>query len=110
MAATLKLLVDINSKKVVYAEAGKEFVDFLLGLMELPLASILRLLHKSDQIGDLSLGKVYQSARFIDGSYLQDDELRYHVINPICTPYSKVKQTSVLQSLVPGAQESYTNY
>ncbi|XP_021721060.1 uncharacterized protein LOC110688605 [Chenopodium quinoa] len=62
MGITLKLLVNKESKKVVYAEAGKEFVDFLLGLMDLPLGSILRIL------SSLSLGKIYESAKSIEGS------------------------------------------
>ena len=38
---TLKLLIDNKSKRVVNAEAGNDFVDFLFGLMQVPLGSIM---------------------------------------------------------------------
>ncbi|KAK9111506.1 hypothetical protein Scep_019025 [Stephania cephalantha] len=39
---TVKLLVDRKANKVLFAEAGKDFVDFLICLLSLPLASVLR--------------------------------------------------------------------
>uniref|UniRef100_A0A2N9ECT6 SHSP domain-containing protein n=1 Tax=Fagus sylvatica TaxID=28930 RepID=A0A2N9ECT6_FAGSY len=38
---TLKLLKNNNSNKVVFPEAGKEFVDFLFGLLQISLGSIM---------------------------------------------------------------------
>jgi hypothetical protein len=46
-AISLKLLVNSNSRKVLFAGAGKEFVDFLFGLMQIPIGSIMGLLLES---------------------------------------------------------------
>ncbi|PPD71331.1 hypothetical protein GOBAR_DD31799 [Gossypium barbadense] len=35
---SLKLLIDTKGKRVLYAEAGKDFVDFLFNILLLPLA------------------------------------------------------------------------
>ncbi|CAL1406844.1 unnamed protein product [Linum trigynum] len=43
---TLKLLVDKKSHKVLFGEAGKEFVDFLFTILSLPLGTVTRLLSK----------------------------------------------------------------
>ncbi|KAL5734806.1 hypothetical protein ACOSP7_032667 [Xanthoceras sorbifolium] len=37
----LKLLVDTKAKKVILAEAGKGFIDFLIHLLSLPLATVV---------------------------------------------------------------------
>ncbi|KAK9136833.1 hypothetical protein Sjap_007427 [Stephania japonica] len=48
---TLKLLVDNKSNRVLFAEAKKDFVDFLLALSTLPLGSITRFLTTKDMMG-----------------------------------------------------------
>ncbi|KAG0477480.1 hypothetical protein HPP92_014321 [Vanilla planifolia] len=40
----LKLLVDNQSKKVLFAEADKDFIDFMFSLLTLPLGSVIKLL------------------------------------------------------------------
>ncbi|KAJ6767960.1 hypothetical protein OIU74_021765 [Salix koriyanagi] len=44
---SLKLLIDTNGNKFVFAEAGKNFVDFLLHLLAFPVGTVMRLLKKS---------------------------------------------------------------
>jgi hypothetical protein len=41
---SLKLLVYKSSNKVLFVDAGKEFVDFLFGLIHIPIGSIMGLL------------------------------------------------------------------
>ncbi|KAB1226026.1 hypothetical protein CJ030_MR1G025243 [Morella rubra] len=41
---SLTLTIDSSSDKVVFAEAGKEFVDFLFGLLQIPIGSMMGLL------------------------------------------------------------------
>ncbi|CAL1374444.1 unnamed protein product [Linum trigynum] len=41
---SLKLVIDKREKKVLCAEAGKDFVDFLFNFLTMPLVSLLRLL------------------------------------------------------------------
>ncbi|CAN1131035.1 hypothetical protein LINPERHAP2_LOCUS6164 [Linum perenne] len=56
---TLKLLIDKKSNRVLFAEAGKEFVDFLFSILSLPLGTVIRLLSKDKMVG--CLGNLYQS-------------------------------------------------
>lgn len=56
---SLKLLVDSKRHKVLFAEAGKDFVDFLFTLLSLPVGTVIRLLAKHGMVG--SLGKLYES-------------------------------------------------
>ncbi|XP_059664435.1 uncharacterized protein LOC132310262 [Cornus florida] len=65
----LKLLVN-KARNVLFAEAGKDFVDFLFGLLGMPLGSIMALLIERGKTTFGSLGSVYRSARGFDNSYL----------------------------------------
>ncbi|KAK3140906.1 hypothetical protein QOZ80_5AG0407620 [Eleusine coracana subsp. coracana] len=42
---SLKLLVETKSKKVLFAVAGKEFVDFVFSLLTLPIGAVPKVLH-----------------------------------------------------------------
>ncbi|KAL7127203.1 hypothetical protein ABFS83_14G239600 [Erythranthe nasuta] len=65
----LKLLIDTKGKRVLYAEAGKEFADFLFQILSLPLATIVSLLRKRDTFG--SLTNLYESMENLNNSYMQ---------------------------------------
>jgi hypothetical protein len=47
---SLKVIVDRERNKVLYAEAGKDFVDALLSFLTLPLGTIARLVAKQSNI------------------------------------------------------------
>ncbi|KAH7838593.1 hypothetical protein Vadar_028740 [Vaccinium darrowii] len=79
---TLKLLVDTKSNKVVYAEAKKDFVDFLFGLLELPIGTVLSLLINRGMSGSGSLGKIHESVKTLDQEYLQSDQTRKALLSP----------------------------
>jgi hypothetical protein len=49
----LKVFVDKEKSRVVFAESGKEFVDVLFSFLTLPLGTIVRLLDKQSQAGCL---------------------------------------------------------
>ncbi|KAM5556253.1 hypothetical protein ABKV19_023910 [Rosa sericea] len=68
---TLKLLIDTKGHKVLYAESGKEFVDFLFTIMSLPVGTVIRLLSKDSMVG--SLGKLYDSIESIGDIYMLPD-------------------------------------
>ncbi|XP_044508889.1 uncharacterized protein LOC123227834 [Mangifera indica] len=57
----LKLPVDNEAKKVLFAEAGKEIADFLIYLLSLPVGTVARLLEKKSMVG--CLGNLYQSIK-----------------------------------------------
>lgn len=56
---SLKLLIDTKGHKVLFAEAGKDFVDFIFTLLALPVGTVIRLLSKDNMVS--SLGKLYDS-------------------------------------------------
>ncbi|KAF8041926.1 hypothetical protein BT93_A0506 [Corymbia citriodora subsp. variegata] len=51
---SLKLVVDKSKRTVIFAEAGKEFVDFLLHLLVLPVGQAVQLLTKTGVVGSLT--------------------------------------------------------
>ncbi|PNX56665.1 hypothetical protein L195_g058319, partial [Trifolium pratense] len=53
---TLKLLVNKDTNKVLFAEAGKEFVDALFSFLTFPLGTIARLVEKESSMGSLTIG------------------------------------------------------
>ncbi|XP_048140255.1 uncharacterized protein LOC125316289 [Rhodamnia argentea] len=55
----LKLLVDKCNGRVLFAEGGKDFVDFLFHILTLPVGTVIRLLDKTRMVG--SLGNLYSS-------------------------------------------------
>ncbi|CAM8950032.1 unnamed protein product [Rhodiola kirilowii] len=68
---SLKLLIDKKSKKVLFAESGKEFVDFLFNLLNLPVGTVIRLLTTggSGMVG--SIGNIYKSVENLNDIYMQ---------------------------------------
>ncbi|KAK8967121.1 hypothetical protein KSP40_PGU020232 [Platanthera guangdongensis] len=65
---TLKLLIDVGSNKVLFAEAEKDFIDFMFSLLLLPLGSIIKFVPPRTTLG--SFGKLYQSVENINDTYL----------------------------------------
>ncbi|CAL4910638.1 unnamed protein product [Urochloa decumbens] len=87
MASTisLKLLVDNKTKKVLFAEAGKEFVDFVFSLLTLPIGAVVKLISAGTMQG--SIGRLYQSVDHMGSSYLlpgtdKKDLLQPKVLQP----------------------------
>ncbi|KAK9123034.1 hypothetical protein Sjap_012636 [Stephania japonica] len=81
---TVKLLVDRTANKVLFAEAGKDFVDFLIGLLSLPLASVIRVLTKEKMVG--TLGELYESVDNLDKTYIQSSaSMTTRVMRPVAT-------------------------
>ena len=64
---SLTLLIDTSSKKVLFAEAGKDFVDFLFYLLALPLGTVTGLLRQEGMVG--SLGNLYESIENLSQTY-----------------------------------------
>ncbi|XP_030509355.2 uncharacterized protein LOC115724041 [Cannabis sativa] len=65
----LKLLIDTKEKRVLFAEAGKDFTDFLFSLLSMPVGTIIRLLSTKGMVG--TLGKLYQSLENLSETYIQ---------------------------------------
>jgi len=61
---SLKLLVNTDTNKVLFAEADKDFVDILCSFLTLPLGTIARLIQKKSNIEPVTIGclnSLYQS-------------------------------------------------
>ncbi|XP_071930074.1 uncharacterized protein [Coffea arabica] len=77
---SLKLLIDTNNNQVLFAEAGKNFVDFLLHILSLPLGTATRLLRKQETIG--SLENLYRSIENLDEAYIQPNQNKDILLRP----------------------------
>ncbi|KAB2598192.1 hypothetical protein D8674_001112 [Pyrus ussuriensis x Pyrus communis] len=79
----LKLLIDKTRQRVLYAEAGKDFVDFLLTILSLPIGTVIRLLSKDGMVG--SLGKLYGSVESLSSIYMQPHFNKESLLQPNAT-------------------------
>jgi len=82
---TLRVLVNKEMNKVVYAEAGKDFVDALFSFLTLPLGTISRLVAKDSDIKPVkfgSLSTLYQSVSDLDEHYLWSNTCKEMLLNP----------------------------
>ncbi|TVU21779.1 hypothetical protein EJB05_31441, partial [Eragrostis curvula] len=71
---SMKLLIDTASQRVVFAEAGKDLVDFIFGLLAMPLGAVDRLLAGDGALG--SIANVYASVEKMDAEHLQSAQAR----------------------------------
>ncbi|KAK9700046.1 hypothetical protein RND81_08G213800 [Saponaria officinalis] len=78
---SLKLMVDTNAKKVLFAEVGKDFVDFLFHIMLLPVGTIVKLLNVDGMVG--SLGSLYKSIESLNSDYFLTNLDKDAVLKPV---------------------------
>ncbi|KAL2507487.1 uncharacterized protein Fot_31134 [Forsythia ovata] len=83
---SLKLLIDTKSKSVLFAEAGKDFVDFIFHILAMPLATAIRFLGKQEMVG--CLGKLYESVENLNDKHILQGKkkeifLKPKALNPI---------------------------
>ncbi|CAO2193698.1 unnamed protein product [Urochloa humidicola] len=85
-ALSMKLLIDRKAKRVLFAEAGKDVVDFLFSLVALPVATAVKLVGTEAVVG--SVGNLYSSIDKLDATYVlqagasKDALLRPIVLSP----------------------------
>ncbi|KAH9624351.1 hypothetical protein KSS87_020682, partial [Heliosperma pusillum] len=77
---SLKLLVDSKANKVLFAEAGKDFVDFLFHILSLPVGTVVKLLNVKGMVG--SIGSLYKSVESLSSEYFQADVDKDVVLKP----------------------------
>ncbi|KAI3461379.1 hypothetical protein Pfo_018042 [Paulownia fortunei] len=80
-SVSLKLLIDTQAERVLFAEAGKDFVDFLFHVISLPLGTIIRLLRKQEMVG--SLANLYESIENMNESYIQPNQSKDTLLKPV---------------------------
>ncbi|KAF7132235.1 hypothetical protein RHSIM_Rhsim09G0159200 [Rhododendron simsii] len=77
---SLRLLIDTKGKRVLFAEAGKDFVDFLFHLLHLPVGTVVRLLTEQAMVG--TLGNLYESIENLSETYFQSNQTKDSVLKP----------------------------
>ncbi|KAK7357968.1 hypothetical protein VNO80_17266 [Phaseolus coccineus] len=100
---TLKLLIDTNRDKVLFAEASKAVVDFLFNLLRLPIGTVIRILNKDHMVG--SLGNLYQSVENLDEAYMQPNQQKDLLLKP-----SAAISSSQISGLLPPIDDSSCNF
>ncbi|XP_057979487.1 uncharacterized protein LOC131165579 isoform X2 [Malania oleifera] len=77
----LKLLINKKTQKVIFAEAGKDFIDFIFSLIRLPLNGVIRLLlpHQS-MVG--CAANLYRSFDSLGQTYVQPNLNKDYVLKP----------------------------
>ncbi|XP_047173213.1 uncharacterized protein LOC124841075 [Vigna umbellata] len=81
----LKVFVDRNENKVVFAEARKEFVDVLFSFLALPLGTIARLVAKESNIPAVkvgSLSSLYESVSHLEEEHLWTQTCKEMLLHP----------------------------
>ncbi|WVZ14424.1 hypothetical protein V8G54_011990 [Vigna mungo] len=82
---TLKLIVLKEESKVIFAEAGKDFVDVLFSFLTLPLGTIARLVRKESKLQPsevASFSSLYQSVENLDKECFSTDTCKEMLLCP----------------------------
>ncbi|KAG8371273.1 hypothetical protein BUALT_Bualt13G0070400 [Buddleja alternifolia] len=77
---SMKLLIDTQAKRVLFAEASKDCTDFLFHILAMPVANIISLLKKQGMVG--SLANLYESIENLNESYIQPNKTKDTLLKP----------------------------
>ncbi|XP_059648238.1 uncharacterized protein LOC132294410 isoform X1 [Cornus florida] len=80
---SLKILVDEETNRVVFAESNNDFVDVLFSLMTMPIGTIIRLSHEQASKWEIGcLNNLYESIENFDDKLLQPVECKDMLLRP----------------------------
>ena len=74
------MLVNTKAGRVLYAEAGKDVVDFLFSLLTLPVGAVVKMLSKDAMVG--CIGNLYRSVEELDETYVRSDYAKDALLEP----------------------------
>ncbi|XP_024626694.2 uncharacterized protein [Medicago truncatula] len=83
---SLKLLLNEKGNKVLFAEAGKDFVDILCSFLTIPLGTIAKLVEKESSIGQVTVGclnSLYGSVANLDEGCFSTKTTKQMLLQPI---------------------------
>ncbi|KAK8482002.1 hypothetical protein V6N13_132828 [Hibiscus sabdariffa] len=83
----LKLLIHTKSQRLLFAEAGKDFVDFLFSIMSL-------LLGKQATAG--CIGNIYESIENLGNSYMLSEAEKDILLKPLAFNYGAYEPLLIL--------------
>ncbi|TVU15919.1 hypothetical protein EJB05_39463, partial [Eragrostis curvula] len=89
----VKLFVDKEKKKVLFAESDKDFVDVLFSFLTMPLGTIVRLLGKQSQAG--CLDQVYKSVEDLSTDYFQTKACKEMLLAPLNAAFDSCCQLKI---------------
>ncbi|GLJ10619.1 hypothetical protein SUGI_0131910 [Cryptomeria japonica] len=74
-AMTVRFLINTKTQRIVYAEAGKEFVDFLFSFLSMPIGSVLNLLYDFESNRNIgSISNLYDSMEKLPTQFMSTDK------------------------------------
>lgn len=77
----LRFLINEKTGKILYAEAGKDFVDLLFSFLTLPIGSVMKLLSELKQAKKVgSLSNLYKSVEKLQTMFMNAD--KSHLLEP----------------------------
>ncbi|CAN1130966.1 hypothetical protein LINPERHAP2_LOCUS6136 [Linum perenne] len=77
----LKLLINNKTNKVIFAEAGKDFVDVHFSILSFPLQTIIKPTFK-DQNQQGCLGNLYHSVESLSNNFFRYYHTKDSIMNP----------------------------
>ena len=107
-ALSMKLLVDTKARRVLFAEAGKDVVDFLFCLVVLPVATAVKLVGADAVVG--SVGNLYASIDRLDGTYVQAGAAKAALLSPTVLSPAASANGSLLRLPQPPSAKPETFY
>ncbi|KAH0448639.1 hypothetical protein IEQ34_022439 [Dendrobium chrysotoxum] len=108
---SIRLLIDKEQKRVVFAEARSDFIDVMFSFLTLLLGSIIQLLGKQTGLG--SLDSLYKSVEQLDVKYLQIDACQDMLLKPraaakICEDL-KIKKNFYYKTVLRSSKKAVPN-
>jgi hypothetical protein len=86
-ALSMKLLVDTSARRVLFAEANKDGVDYLFSILALPIGTAIKLLGNERTCGvGGSTGSLYASVEKLDTTYLESAAAKAVLLGPATAP------------------------
>ena len=107
-ALSMKLLIDTKARRVLFAEAGKDVVDFLFSLVALPVATAVKLVGADAVVG--SVGNLYASIDRLDGTYVQAGAAKDALLSPTVLSPAASANGSLLRLPQPPSAKPETFY
>ncbi|XP_078154017.1 uncharacterized protein LOC144549154 [Carex rostrata] len=105
---TVKLLIEKESQKVLFAEAGKDVVDFLFSLFALPIGSVIKLITTESMTG--CLGATYGSLEQLDDTYLLSTKTKSILLNPTISIAASTNFLLLSSSDAPSSCDKLNEY
>lgn len=86
---SIKLVVDKQNNRFLFAECDKDFVDVLFSFLTLPMGTIIRLLNKQSKLG--CMDALYQTVEALDKKNFQTEACKEMLLKPRSASESEIK-------------------